>query len=120
MLPYVVHADMGGIIEEYIEQRAEFEHQGRKIIIDGACASACTILAMSPNACVTERAALGFHRASFDPDGLDPSPRGTAYLQSSYNAGIRAWLKRRGGLTPFIKWLSGPELFRLVRKCDNA
>src|SRR5579885_2484844 len=42
MLPYVIHADPGGMIEYYIEERAELEHQGRKIVIDGMCASACT------------------------------------------------------------------------------
>ena len=120
MLPYVVYADMGGIIEYYIEKRAELEYQGRKIVIDGMCASACTVLAMSPNACVTERAALGFHQASRDPDGFEPSPEGTALLQSAYKRGIRSWIRHRGGLTPFLKWLSGSELFRLVRRCNNA
>ena len=120
MLPYVIHADPGGVIEYYIEQRAELEYEGRKIIIDGMCGSACTILAMSPNACATERAVLGFHRASFDGAGFDPSPRGTAYLESVYKPGLRAWLKRHGGLTPFIKWLSGRELFKFVRRCENA
>ncbi|HET6376998.1 MAG TPA: hypothetical protein VFG05_01610 [Methylocella sp.] len=120
MLPYVIHADPGGMIEYYIEERAELEHQGRQIVIDGMCASACTILAMSPNACATDRAVLGFHRASFDPDGAEASPRGTAYLEKAYTPGIRSWLRSRGGLTPIMKWLSGRDLFRFVRRCEDT
>jgi hypothetical protein len=120
MLPYVVHADPGGIIEVYIEERAKLEYQGRKIIIDGLCASACTILAMSPNACATERATLGFHGASLDPKGAEPSRVGTAMMQSTYKPGIRSWLRRRGGLSPSMKWLSGRELFKFVRRCESA
>jgi hypothetical protein len=120
MLPYVIHADPGGMIQQYVEQRAQLEYQGRKIIIDGMCASACTILAMSPNACATPRAVLGFHQASRDPAGVERYPEATAALQSTYKPGVREWIRRRGGLTPMMKWLSGRDLFKLVRRCENA
>ncbi len=34
----------------------------------------------------------------------------TQSVMSSYPAGVRSWLKRKGGLTPQLKYLNGREL----------
>ena len=58
--------DPGGQIGSYITKFQRLHSSGQSVIIDGLCASACTIvLGAVPHdkICVTSRAALGFHAA---------------------------------------------------------
>jgi hypothetical protein len=92
------------------------------VIIDGYCASACTIvLGTVPHdkICVTSRARLGFHAA------WDPGARGrkvtnseaTQSLYSMYPFEVRQWIDQRGGLTPRMIYLTGRELAAMYRPC---
>jgi hypothetical protein len=91
--------------------------------IDGPCLSACTlVLSTIPKnrICVTRRAVLGFHA----PQKLDPrsgrmsrTPEATHIVTQSYPAGVRAWIKKRGGLTGKLIYLRGRELGSLYRRC---
>ena len=58
--------DHGGYVEEYKAKYERIRQNGERVIIDGICNSACTlVLGIVPNnrICVTPRASLGFHQA---------------------------------------------------------
>ena len=73
------------------------------MIIDGLCASACTIvLGAVPHdkICVTSHATLGFHAAwDFGANGRAvTNPEATQMLYSMYPSAVRRWIAQRGGL----------------------
>ena len=56
----------GGEVTEYLRLFAAVRATGERVVIDGPCLSACTLLLSTiPNnrICVTRRAVLGFHAA---------------------------------------------------------
>lgn len=115
--------DKGGQIGPYLDAFVNLRKSGERVIIDGPCLSACTIvLGIMPRdrICVTRRAQLGFH-AAWNP-GSDGRPvlsrAGTKALWDLYPGEIRAWLKRRGGLKPKMVYLSGSELMSMYRVCE--
>ena len=58
--------DRGGRIGTYVDKYQDLRQSGDTVIIDGLCASACTIVlgAIPPDRiCVTSHATLGFHAA---------------------------------------------------------
>ena len=64
-----VNDDRGGQIGEYLAKYQALRVSGEQVVIDGICASACTMLlgAIRRNRmCVTPRAVLEFH-AAWDP-----------------------------------------------------
>src|ERR1700687_4797194 len=61
-----IHDDPGGRIDRYLQRFAKLRHSGERIIVDGTCNSACTLLLgtiQHSRICVTARASLGFHAA---------------------------------------------------------
>src|SRR3954470_13362527 len=61
--------DHGGYVEEYKTKYKRIREKGERVIIDGICNSACTlVLGIVPmnKICVTPRASLGFHQAYYD------------------------------------------------------
>ncbi len=115
--------DKGGQIGPYLDAYVSLLKTGQRVIIDGPCLSACTIvLGVMPRdrICVTPRAQLGFH-AAWNP-GRNGRPvlsqAGTQALWDIYPGEIRTWLKRRGGLKPKMVYLSGSELMSMYRLCD--
>jgi hypothetical protein len=66
----VIKSDPGGQIGPYLENLEVLRGSGQKVVIDGPCLSACTmVLGVIPREriCVTSRARLGFH-AAWHPD----------------------------------------------------
>src|SRR5262249_34348411 len=58
--------DYGGVIGDYLDRFKSVRDSGERVIIDGLCLSACTlVLGIVPqdHICVTSRARLGFHAA---------------------------------------------------------
>ena len=115
--------DAGGQIGPYLEHLATLRSSGEKIVIDGPCLSACTmILGVIPRdrVCATAKARLGFH-AAWHPgeDGRPVTSRGgTQLLMDVYPQQVKNWIARRGGLTPRMKYLSGRELYAMVPACQ--
>jgi hypothetical protein len=114
--------DPGGRIGVYVDRYQGVRSAGQMVIIDGYCASACTIvLGTVPHdkICVTSRARLGFHAA------WDLGARGrkitnseaTQSLYSMYPFEVRHWIDQRGGLTPHMIYLTGRELAAMYRPC---
>jgi hypothetical protein len=114
--------DRGGRIATYVIKYQRLASSGESVIIDGLCASACTIvLGELPRnrICVTSRATLGFHAAwNYGPNGRTfTDPEATLMLYSTYPAPVRRWIARRGGLTSHIMFLSGKPLQAMYRPC---
>ena len=114
--------DVGGRIGTYVDKYQGVRSSGEMVIIDGFCASACTIvLGTVPHEkiCVTSRARLGFHAAwDFGSHGRKmTNPEATQTLYSIYPVEVRRWIDQRGGLTPHLIFLSGRELAAMYRPC---
>jgi len=72
--------------------------------------------------CVTPRARLGFHTA-WRPDSAGRpvvSRDGTELLMNVYPEPVRAWIARRGGLSPRMKYLEGHELTSMYPVCQQS
>src|SRR5688572_11519791 len=115
-------SDPGGQIGPYLERLAALRDSGERVIIDGPCLSACTlVLGVIPREriCVTRRARLGFHAAWRHGENgrVATNPGGTQLLMAVYPPNVKNWIKRRGGLTREMKYLSGTELASMYRTC---
>ena len=118
-----IHDDVGGRIGRYVETFAAIRDSGERVMIDGACLSACTmILGLVPRdrICVTERALLGFHAAWMPgPEGRPVhSTIGTRTLWEVYPQHVRKWIARRGGLSKKMIFLRGRELAAMYSECE--
>ena len=114
--------DRGGLIASYIVRYQRLASSGQSVIIDGLCASACTmVLSALPRdkICVTSRATLGFHAAwTYGANGRAlADPEATLMLYSTYPRPVRRWIALRGGLTPRTIFLSGKPLQEMYRPC---
>src|ERR1700704_2898776 len=72
-----IKADPGGQIGPYLENLVALRGSGERVIIDGPCLSACTlVLGVIPREriCVTSRARLGFHAAWHPGDNGQTAP----------------------------------------------
>jgi hypothetical protein len=118
-----IKSDPGGQIGPYLENLVALRGSGERVVIDGPCLSACTmVLGVIPaeRICVTPRARLGFH-AAWHPgeDGHPiPSREATKLLMDIYPEHVRSWIARRGGLSPRMMYLSGRELAAMYHSCD--
>jgi hypothetical protein len=114
--------DRGGRIGTYVDKYQGLRTSGEQVIIDGLCASACTIvLGAVPHdkICVTSHANLGFHAAwDFGANGRAiTNPEATQMLYSMYPSEVRRWIARRGGLTPRMIFLRGRQLMGMYKPC---
>jgi hypothetical protein len=114
--------DVGGRIGAYVDQYSAIRNSGQRVVIDGMCLSACTlVLGIVPRdrICVTNRATLGFHAAWMPgPEGRPiPSPAGTQALWDMYPPHVKRWLNSKGGLNSKMKFLRGRELMAMYPQC---
>jgi hypothetical protein len=114
--------DRGGRIGTYVDKYQGLRNAGETVIIDGLCASACTIvLGAIPHdkICVTSHAMLGFHAAwDFGANGRAvTNPEATQMLYSMYPSPVRRWISQRGGLTPRMIFLRGKQLQAMYKPC---
>ena len=119
--------DHGGYVEEYKAKYKRVREKGERVIIDGICNSACTlVLGIVPmnKICVTPRASLGFHQAYYDKAftfGIKvTSAEGTSDLMSYYPDTVKDWIRRNGGLTTDMKKIkNGVDLWKIVDPCPE-
>ena len=121
----LIQHDHGGHMRAYEQRFAQLRDSGEHVVVDGACLSACTMmLGMLPRAkvCATPNAVFGFHAAwDFDRHGRKTtSLSGTRDLLAAYPADVRAWIARKGGLTPNLILLRGRELASIVPPCPKS
>ena len=118
-----IKSDPGGQIGPYLENLTVLRGSGERVIIDGPCLSACTmVLGVIPREriCVTRRARLGFHAAWHPGENGQriPSREATRLLMRIYPEHVRSWIARRGGLSPRMMYLSGRELAAMYNTCE--
>jgi hypothetical protein len=116
--------DVGGRIGAYVDQYTAARNSGERVVIDGVCLSACTlVLGIVPRSriCVTRKATLGFHAAWMPgPEGRPiPSTVGTQALWEIYPSNVKRWISSRGGLSSKMKFLRGRELFAMYPECRD-
>jgi hypothetical protein len=124
---YRIRKDYGGFIHQYKLKYAAIRDRGERVIIDGVCNSACTlVLGIVPlnRICVTPRASLGFHTAYFDKSytfGLKVTNYwATADMLAYYPDTVKKWIDRHGGLTAEIKTMkNGTELWAIIDPCPK-
>jgi hypothetical protein len=114
--------DRGGLLGEYLLKFATIRDSGQRIIIDGSCYSACTLVtALIPKQriCVTERAKLGFHAGWVDDQNGERtvSIEGTRLMYQMYPREIQHWIKLHGGLGNQTLVLKGRELMAVYPAC---
>ena len=122
-----IRRDHGGLVDQYKARYAQVRDRGERVIIDGICNSACTlVLGIVPlnRICVTPRASLGFHQAYYDKRwtaGLRvTSIAGTDELMSVYPQAVKDWIRRHGGLTAQMKKVfNGTDLWAIVDPCPE-
>lgn len=116
-----IDGDMGGDLGAYMRSLMVIRDSGEKVVIDGDCFSACTLVtAFLPRKqiCVTRRARLGFHSAQTDQFGRSViSPDVNRILMELYPPPIQSWLTRNGGLGSRVLILQGRELHSLYPLC---
>jgi hypothetical protein len=117
-----IRASPGGDVKQYLALFAVVRKSGERVVIDGPCLSACTlVLSTIPHnrICVTPRAILGFHAARWvDRYGREyAAAEPTRAIAASYPASVRAWITRQGGLSRRVLLLRGRELRAMYPSC---
>jgi hypothetical protein len=112
----------GGEVGSYLRLFAMVRQSGQRVIIDGPCLSACTlVLSTVPQdrICVTRRAVLGFHAARrLDQRGqFYAAPGETRLLAATYPEPVRAWIDRNGGLTDKPIFMRSRQLVSFYQLC---
>ena len=113
----------GGEVGSFLRLFTALRDSGERIIIDGPCYSACTlVLGTIPNdrICVTRRAVLGFHGARiFDRRGKEYRVPASvnARVAAAYPEPVQQWIAQRGGLTRKLIKLRGAELYQFYPRC---
>jgi|HubBroStandDraft_6_1064221.scaffolds.fasta_scaffold295008_2 hypothetical protein len=98
---YAVHHitfSPGGSIGKFIKDYIELKERGTKVVIDGMCISACTLLlGIVPNeqVCITPYAQMGFHSAT-DGDTEKYDKQATRVIWHLYPARVREILIAKG------------------------
>ena len=86
---YYSHHDDGGWIPSYQETIARLDAQGKRVVLDGYCASACTMFLGAKNVCIMPDTQFEFH-GTISADG-----KGKAYwdneLAKYYPPALRRW-----------------------------
>src|SRR3978361_453836 len=119
--------DHGGYVTEYKAKYERIRDRKERVIIDGICNSACTLvfgIVPMNRVCVTPRASLGFHQAYYDKAftfGIKvTSTDGTSDLMSYYPDTVKDWIRRNGGVTPQMKKIKkGQNLWKIVAPCPE-
>ena len=118
-----IAGDPGGEVASYVRKFEAVRASGERVIIDGPCLSACTLLlgiVPRDHICVTHQAVLGFHAASYYDDAsrsLVPTREGSRLVMQVYPPAIRSWIVRHGGLRPALIELRGRELAEMYPAC---
>lgn len=109
----VITGDRGGDLNKYRSMP-----RGR-VVIDGPCYSACTVVLSKANVCATPRAVLGFHAGTrVDANtgrAIGNRPGDSEYIMRYYPARVRAYIASRGGLSGQTITVPGQQLLPACR-----
>jgi hypothetical protein len=120
--PLVIEFSPGGSVQDFRLKALQLKHDRTPVIVDGECASACTLLVDidRDNVCLTTNAIFGFHKAAL----RDPLT-GTVLFTSDLfyeTPGLNAYIKARGGLPPpdDLMLADFTEMKQFYRPCKGA
>ena len=113
------------MIGNYLTKYNQMRYNGERVVVDGNCLSACTLLLGlidRANVCATPRARFGFHAAWMPGDDGRPvtSKLGTQALWEIYPNDVRRWITRHGGLKRQMIFMQGADAFRIVQQCGGS
>lgn len=94
--PLVIEGSPGGDVYDFLRVGLKLQAAGTPIILDGVCASACTLLidVDRKNVCITSKAILLYHKMTeTDEDGHK-----TFHPLNYETPGLNAYIASRGGL----------------------
>src|SRR6476646_6753360 len=119
--------DHGGYVEEYKTKYQRISDRHERVIIDGICNSACTLvfgIVPMNKICVTPKASVGFHQAYYDKAftfGIKvTSMEGTYDLMSYYPETVRVCFCFNGTATTEMKKIkNGADLWKIVDPCPE-
>src|SRR5450631_4561005 len=119
--------DHGGYVQEYKAKYQRIRNNHERVIIDGICNSACTLvfgIVPMNKICVTPRASLGFHQAYYDKAftfGIKvTSAQGTSDLMSYYPNTVKDCFFCNGTATTEMKKIkNGGDLWKIVDPCPE-
>jgi len=122
-----IKRDHGGYVEEYKAKYKRIRDRKERVIIDGICNSACTLvfgIVPMNKICVTPKASLGFHQAYYDKAftfGIKvTSSDGTSDLMSYYPDTVKDWFCFNDAPTTEMKKIkNGDELGKIVDPCPE-
>jgi hypothetical protein len=120
-----ITGDRGGQIGHYLETFATLRSSGERVVVDGNCLSACTlVLGVVPreHICATRHARFGFHAAWVPGANGRPvtSQAGTQALWDTYPDSVQRWITRHGGLSRHMIFLQGRDLAAIVPSCERS
>jgi len=95
----VIGRDNGGVVRAYQAKVQALHSSGERVVIDGVCASACTLHLNLPRnqICATRRAVFVFHSATDAQFGI-PSWRTNDEVMNAFPPHVRVAIGQRGGL----------------------
>lgn len=123
----IIKEDLGGRIGTYVDKYEGLRTSGEDVVIDGPCASACTLVlgaVANERICVTSRAILGFHAAwdygtnAYGKPATIPNREATEMIYAMYPTPVRRWITLHGGLKPKMIFLRGKQLTSMYRRCN--
>ena len=116
-----IHQDQGGNILQYLAKYTHLYKTGERVIIDGECDSACTMVLGLPRQqyCATREARFGFHSGFIIDDNGDnhDSPAWTQVMALHYPSAVQQWLASKGGISSRPLILRGAEMAAIVPIC---
>jgi len=118
----VIHFSAGGRLLEFAEKYNDIEERGGRVVIDGLCISACTLvlgLVTLDRVCATPRGVFAFHSATVnDQFSLD----GTGILWAMMPEQVREFFRQQGWAGPDQEHehLIFADATRFVQPCDVA
>jgi len=118
----VIHFSPGGSLFQFTEKYNDIEERGGRVIIDGVCISACTLvlgLVTLDRVCTTSRGVFAFHSASVEGKF---SADGTGILWAMMPEQVREFFRQQGWAGPEQEHehLIFAEATRFVQPCASA
>lgn len=120
--PCIIETSPGGVIDLFAAEGRQLVADHTPVIVDGICASACTILVdiARENVCITRNAVLAYHK------GMRPSDDGPpAFEDVKYQTpGLEAYIDAHGGLpdpdSGHMLMLNFHEASQFYRPCAGS
>ena len=115
-----VRHDLGGNIGDRLGEM----HSMRGVVIDGICASSCTLYLGLPDTCVTRRAKLGFHGPNL-PSGRKMGKTyfdgWTGVMAEQYPPAIAEWFMAEARHSTALIYIKAEQAVRLgVKPCGGG